>query len=378
MDFDSTNETDTFEPDGVISDCRTKQPLSLQSKLAAICKSLSVPPMRPPSFSAPQSDYYKEFAINSQPGISLELPVAWKLHSLLQIFFSQFNPYFLAIDQSAFEARLLAILIEEKFNDTNRKVKVDQHNSSFLSLLSIVLALGAIVNPESENSVPSEAAYPRGWEWHLKSRQLRQLFRSTMIQNTDASRSDALESMYLVHTERLEESCESVARAIVSAQAIGLNDQATWPLLSPEEFASWKNLWWLIYYQDRKLAEKLGRPYILREAEVNVNEYFNQPPEDINPSMADTAILYMQTLVDWGRVWAQIWDILFSPSVRGAGSQEAVEALDLVVLQLQTKLPPCFSSRQETLFENVDDIPLLEDRLVRYRILIHTVSSHLS
>ncbi|CZR69050.1 uncharacterized protein PAC_18951 [Phialocephala subalpina] len=370
LDSLSANDTDTFELGDCWLDSRIKQPLSLQAKLTTLRKTLS---LQPPATPLPSPAVISQESATAAAHI-LELPSPLQLYQLLRVFFREFNAYFPCLHQNSFENQLLTILKSQRYSDSHHSIGVRGKDSCSLALLCAVLALAEFVNPEDkpEERVSQKRVPPRGWNWHLKSRHLLQIFRSSTIQNIDAARTHTLESMYLVHTEKLGESCESIALAVVVAQAIGLNDQSTWMISCPTERAARKLLWWIIYYQDRRVAEKLGRAYTIRDIEVDVDDFAaNMVPGD-TPTCDERVLMYMQTLVDWGRAWAKIWDAFFSPSARDLGNRHAIEALDEHVLGLQAKLPSCLQYDRHVLSARPGDLAYEDESYSRYRILCHT------
>jgi hypothetical protein len=90
---------------------------------------------------------------------------------------------------------------------------------------------------------------------------------------------------------------------------------------SPEK-TSRQTLWWTIYFLDRRISQRNGTPYLIRETEVAVEEFVPK-----NDSLGDI------------KLWGQIWDTFFAAAARKRGDWEEIEITDTRILFIRKQLP---------------------------------------
>ena len=84
-----------------------------------------------------------------------------------------------------------------------------------------------------------------------------------------------------------------------------------------------------IYFLDKRVAQKIGIAYSIRQSECAVREYFE------NDSSISTQAHHelLQNMISFGQLWAQIWDTFFSSksnlTVRKEGNDDAWTELQL-------------------------------------------------
>lgn len=88
-----------------------------------------------------------------------------------------------------------------------------------------------------------------------------------------------------------------------------LYDESVWNNVTEENAHRRRMLWWIIYFLDRKIAQRMGGPYIVRDNEVAVSEFHALP----SMSSETTHICnYMQALVNLANLWSQAWGCFFA------------------------------------------------------------------
>jgi hypothetical protein len=111
---------------------------------------------------------------------------------------------------------------------------------------------------------------------------------------------------------------------------------------SPEK-TSRQTLWWTIYFLDRRISQRNGTPYLIRETEVAVEEFVpkNDSLGDIiheDPEKSGTSS-YCQVLVNFSKLWGQIWGTFFAAAARKRGDWEEIEITDTRILFIRKQLP---------------------------------------
>ncbi|KAH8798522.1 hypothetical protein F5884DRAFT_870190 [Xylogone sp. PMI_703] len=332
---ESTEEADTF---GV--DKGGQKSTSLRSKLSDLHEDLAIG--YPSPQSSDSSRRHKEISQEAE-SISLQLPNYHRLHYLLQIYFTEHNPFLPCINQKNFEERLLRELTGPSYHPASQTLKLNVSETGFAALLCVVLALADFIDPQKvivQEDSSADSFTLLNQEALLILRNNRYL----RLHDLDLIRFHILDSMYLINTERLGEASKAIVMAIDLAITAGLHNQPTWKNCSAEEISTRKMLWWTVYYMDRKIAEQCGRPYFVRDNEINVEDYSSLPriaPSNLSRLEARNRweLSYLQTNIDWARLWGQIWDKFFAVQAQKLGDIDEVDAMDARIEGAMRRLP---------------------------------------
>jgi hypothetical protein len=109
------------------------------------------------------------------------------------------------------------------------------------------------------------------------------------------------------------------------------------------EKTSRQTLWWTIYFLDRRISQRNGTPYLIRETEVAVEEFMpkNDSSGDIiheDPAKSGTSSYY-QVLVNFSKLWGQIWDTFFAAAAQKREDWEEIDITDTRILFIRKQLP---------------------------------------
>jgi hypothetical protein len=380
-----TEETDDFE----ISNCG-QGTISLKSKIAAVHSSLSRN-FADHALTASQSSGspLPHSTSRQRRSLSLELPSPRRLLHILKVFFEENNAFFPCVEQIEFENRLLKLLSSQGYSATSLLVAIDDSQILFASLICVMIALTEFLDPENQtlglSPAAAETPYIPGKKWHDQAVSfLRRRRDHLLAPDLDIVRFYNIEALYMMHVEQLGEASKSILMAIHSSIRSGLNDQATWENCSPTETTWRRMLWWSVYYMDRRIAEKCGRPYFMRDNEIDVEDNFSGISENAIPITNEYGVqilreqaqprsrMYLQTLVSWARLWSQMWDNFFALQAQKLGDQDEVDIMDRRIVNLKRNLPA------ELTFD-IASLPYYiqsgeNERDTRYRLLIFTVS----
>lgn len=74
----------------------------------------------------------------------------------------------------------------------------------------------------------------------------------------DVARTQCITAAYLMHCGALKAASNAVSVGFQMASAIKLNDQKQWPEDWAKNPRSKQYLWWIIYFLDRRIAQKSG------------------------------------------------------------------------------------------------------------------------
>jgi hypothetical protein len=193
-----------------------------------------------------------------------------------------------------------------------------------------------------------------GWSMYVRGRKLLQHCSSSKTVNLDLVRYHTLGSLYMMNSELLQSASHAIATAIQLAMVVRLNDEALWGDCSAEETASRRKLWLTIYFLDRKISQRNGTPYLIRDSEVAVDEF--EPKSTLRPSNLESvhssgqselspnsepslATSYFQFLVNFSKLWGQIWDTFYAAVAPKRGDWREVEIMDTRILLIRRQLP---------------------------------------
>lgn len=116
-----------------------------------------------------------------------------------------------------------------------------------------------------------------------------------------------------------------------------LHQQSIWRNYTPFETHMRQRIFWTVYFLDRRISLSCGRPYSLREADIDIEQpaYLYDKVRKTNPSLlhanlsqeihpdqplpspniAHSSSVYLNCMVCWGRLAADVWDGLFAATV---------------------------------------------------------------
>ncbi|KIW87603.1 uncharacterized protein Z519_11928 [Cladophialophora bantiana CBS 173.52] len=263
----------------------------------------------------------------------------------------------------------------------------------FAALTCMVIAIAEHI--EADGHSPTDGSpckrIVRGQAWYREGVRLLSLSSRHADKIMDTVRLFMLETLYMLMRENFRRSSQALCRAVELSFSLGLNDESTWANCSCAETRSRRILWWTIYFFDRRMAYKLGRPYMIRDAEVSVADFtadiramessrVHLPillTGDLNPSgpiasipLDGDWIHYLQFNIGWGRLFSKAWDSLYSLTSPRAGSIEEIEIMEALLAKLKRSLPPGMKWQDPASSSSMEaDVP---DRKVRMRLVIYT------
>ncbi|CAI7584602.1 unnamed protein product [Penicillium manginii] len=260
------------------------------------------------------------------PLFSVELPRPGRLHELLDVYFRDLDSFFPFIKRDGTQAQIEKILQSLGHSENQLIVDVKLGDHSIIALLCNMLAIA-----ESFCAARSWSYEIRpGWSLFLRGRKLIQHCSPLKHIDIHLIQYHALSSEYLMESELLHEASRAISNAAQLAMRTRLNEERVWNALPESEIQNRKRLWWTIYFLDRKISQRTGSPYVIRETEIALSEFSQNPTTRTDR--------YMQVLVDLGKLWSLIWDTFFAAVALKPQDWKEVEIMDTRILIVQREL----------------------------------------
>ncbi|KAF2494597.1 hypothetical protein BU16DRAFT_589557 [Lophium mytilinum] len=326
------DETDTFDLTG--NDYRS---LSLSSQLVALHELLSAGSAKARPVATPA---------NPDRTFPLELPRPSRLKHLLDIYFRDMDSFFPYLDQTDTEARIFQTLQSLGYSDYNLIVDIDFPRHPITALLCNILAMGDCMDPQR---VKADDVRP-GWAIYVRGRKLMHYFPTSKTVSLDLVRYHLLSALYMMHSELLQPALQAIGTTVQLAIKARLNNQAAWRDCPESEISARKKLWWTIYFFDRRIAQRNGSPYLIRDIEVAVEDFEqslanprsrHEPGDALSEPSSHIALHqpYFQVLINFAKLWGQIWDNFFAASAPKRTDWREVEIADTRVILVRRQLP---------------------------------------
>jgi hypothetical protein len=309
-----------------------------------------------------------------------------RLRYLINLFFDEYHYLYPCIDQDHFDVQLQG-LFEHYSADQDCLYLSDGEPGTlvFAALTCEILAIAEHIEADGQSPTHEERNV-RGQAWERESARLLGLASQSADNIMDTVRLYMLEVLYMLMRENFRKASQALCRAVELSFALGLNDESTWVSCSGAEARSRRVLWWTIYFFDRRMAYRLGRPYMIRDAEVAVADFaadirtMESPPLHLSAHPAARISLdgdwfhYLQFNIGWGRLFSKAWDSLYSLTSPKAGNVEEIEIMETLLAKLKRSLPAAMKWRDTRNSGNTQpDVP---DRKFRMRLVVYTVSIH--
>ena len=266
--------------------------------------------------------------------LAVELPRPARLKTLLKVYFRDVDSYFPFIERERTEAHILQALTRIGYAEHQHIVDVDFHSHSTIALLCNMIAVAECFCASSDRR--TEDVRP-GWTIFVWGRKVLQYCSSAKYVDLDLIRYHALSAEYLMQSEMLQAASQAISNAGQLAMLFRLNDQRAWrKSLSEQELHDRKTLWWVVYFLDRKISQRIGGPYCIRDNEVAVSEFSLELPFSFPRARTQN---YIQALVSLAKLWTQIWDSFFATAAPKPAESREIEVMDTRILVAQRELP---------------------------------------
>ena len=259
---------------------------------------------------------------------AVKLPAPRVLWDLVSKFFEDFESYFPCLNQDMIYERLSEILSLHGFHNGNHQIVIDSRHCKIVAILLNMLAYAeSLTFPiESCNPRPISRNYLQGLKLMQHFTQLHDGDLETVIYHTTSS-------AYLLEMSMHHMALQSITQGFQIALQIGLNNETLWPS-DESEIVSRQGLWWTLYFLDKRITQKCGITYFLREDESAVSDFGNLK-DNVNSGKHET----LQSLVSFSRLWAHIWDGFFSPQAPRADDWGESQMMDTRIMIAYRQIP---------------------------------------
>ncbi|KAL3481534.1 hypothetical protein BJX99DRAFT_253459 [Aspergillus californicus] len=260
---------------------------------------------------------------------TVTLPEPTRLRGLVNVFFREFETYFPCLNQVSIRERFCMVLSAHGYGDAHPQIVIGSDNCKIIAILLSMLAYAeSLTHPvESCKARPLSPSYSEGLRLMQHFNQLYDDDVETVIYHITSSA--FLLEMSMHHT-----ALQSITQGFQIALKIGLNNQTLWPNENTE-LASRQGLWWTIYFLDKRITQKCGITYFLREDESAVSDF-----SKATDSLGSSKYNLLQSLISFSRLWAHIWDGFFSPQAPKADDWEEAQMMDTRIILSYRQIPP--------------------------------------
>ncbi|KAF2438015.1 hypothetical protein P171DRAFT_372491 [Karstenula rhodostoma CBS 690.94] len=307
---------------------------------------------------------------------SLAFPNPAEYQRYLDLFFDDIAPYYPCVNELQFRINSEKLLSAPA---------IQADHVSLLALNYIVFACSDIATSLGK---PAFVSSP-GWQWIRAADEL--VGKRKMSGQVDLCLIQflALEAVYLMYADKGNAAYSIIGQACRNCFLAGLHQQSSssWRTYTPFEIHMRQRIFWTVYFLDRRISLSCGRPYSVRESDIDIEQPAYLYDKEIHPdrplpelNIVQSSNVYLNCMVCWGRLAADVWDgfLAAAMSKDGLASDNAL-ILDArikhwtdVILPTIPLLPPEFPPearqlRQHTIVQNsLDQLRLL---LFRQRML---------
>ncbi|KAJ5818592.1 hypothetical protein N7474_004183 [Penicillium riverlandense] len=298
-----------------------------------------------------------------QDHVLVHLPETSTLWFRVDSFFQEFSCYFPFLREEQVRERLSIALNSIGYDDANNNVPVDAANCKIISILFNMMAYAEAVTESHSlmESRPGSQSYCEGLKLMQSMGNLHDNDIETLIYHT-------LAAATFMAMEILHMALQSVSQGFHIALRIELNNQRRWPENKDDDLACRQSLWWTLYFLDKRVTQKIGITYSVRENECGVREFQNSEKDLGSQAHHDL----LQSMISFGQLWASIWDDFFSPKASiKEDAWEDMEVTDTKIILAYRRLP----SRLHWKSQEVDDYLSKNEseKQIRRRLLVFLV-----
>ncbi|KAL3487919.1 hypothetical protein BJX62DRAFT_240521 [Aspergillus germanicus] len=298
-----------------------------------------------------------------QPHLIVQLPDPTTLWAQVTTFLAEFGCYFPCLHEDRLCGQLSAALETVGYDEYHTQVLVDEAQCQIIAILFNMLAYAEAL---SQSSLDSGDPMPNpGAQHYSQGIKLIEHFKKVHGSDLQTTVYHTTACAYLLELGMLQMAFQSVSRAFQTALCIGLNDQDRWPdNTEDEDIACRQSLWWTIFFLDKRVAQKIGIAYSVRQTECAVKEFLGD--HGSLPPQAHHELL--QSMILFSQLWAQIWDLFFSPHKQDKDPGEEMQLTDMKIILAYRRVPPRLRWRSQKMHEYIAHGD--SEREVRRRLLV--------
>lgn len=259
---------------------------------------------------------------------TVTLPDPKTFWELVNVFFQEFESYFPCLNQSVIYERLSVVLSIHGYDQGTCQIVI---GSDYCKIIAIALNMLAYAESLTQ---PIESSKPRPISRnYLQGIKLMQYFDKLHDGDLETVVYHTTSSAFLLETSMHHMALQGITQAFQIALTIGLNNQNLWPA-DDSELVYRQELWWTLYFLDKRITQKCGITYFLRENESAVSDFSKH-----GKNVGSRKYELLQSLISFSRLWARIWDGFFSPQAPKADNWEEFQIMDTRIVLSYRQIP---------------------------------------
>ncbi|KAJ5381141.1 uncharacterized protein N7496_003569 [Penicillium cataractarum] len=295
----------------------------------------------------------------------VQLPECSILWSRVEAFLQEFGCFWPFLRSEKVRDRLSIAISSMTRGSESSQCVVTTANCKKIAILFNMLAYADLMDEvyTTTDFAPGSQSYCQGLSLMESFGMLHDNDLETMIYHTIAA-------SFFLAAEKLHTALQSASQAFNIARCLELNNQKRWPENTEDEIACRQSLWWTLYFLDKRITQKIGISYSVRENECGVREYVEDGTED---GLHDHHEM-LQSMINYSHLWSYIWDNFFSPraSVKQVDFDE-VELTDTKIMLAYRRLPDSLLWDSQMALEHMK---ANDETQIRRRLLVFLVRIH--
>jgi hypothetical protein len=306
---------------------------------------------------------------DEQNFVTAHLPQLSVLWSEVDDFFQEFPCFFPFLREGEVRKQIDTLLNTVEHDTERCQVMISSANCKLAAILFNILAYSEAVmesTPETGNDLFASSDAPPGSERYCQGLHLMEYFGQLHDNDIETVIYHALSASFFFAAEKLQMALDSASVSLQIARYIELNNPRQWPKNVEDELACRQSLWWTLYFLDKRISQKIGITYCVREDECGAKEFIDTGEVDYQGHHE-----LLQSMITFSHLWAKIWDSFFSSRPAQRDTREELEVTDTRILLSYRRIP---SSLQWKTDELASYLSKEGEHQIRRRLLVWLVS----
>ncbi|OQV04118.1 hypothetical protein CLAIMM_09057 isoform 1 [Cladophialophora immunda] len=269
--------------------------------------------------------------LNSGKRFTLTLPSPAHLRRQIDLYLREFGDWVPFFRHSKLKKRIAIALHSVSYGERRVTIHIPEQHCTTFAILCNILSNAETVMPTNSSIDPNTGQY-----WFLLGKRLMETFEDMVGDSVGLVVYHVMAAGSMMEAERLRTAAIHTIRALQGALSIGLNDKNRWRP-EPDDIVSNRCLWWVLYFLEKRVHYKCGAPYLLRPADVNVEDTLRICGES---EIDDAKLDYIEGMISYTRLWTSIWSDFLAPNARFTGKWSEVQVADARVMIGYRELAP--------------------------------------
>jgi hypothetical protein len=306
---------------------------------------------------------------DEQNFVTAQLPQLSVLWSEVDDFFQEFPCFFPFLREGEVRKQITTLLNTAQYDTEHCRVMISSSNCKLAAILFNILAYSEAVmesTPETGNELFASSDAPPGSDNYCHGLHLMEYFGQLHDNDIETVIYHALSASFFFAAEKLQMALDSASVSLQIARYIDLNNPRQWPKNVEDELACRQSLWWILYFLDKRISQKIGITYCVREDECGAKEFIDTGEIDYQGHHE-----LLQSMITFSHLWTKIWDSFFSSTSAQKDMREELEVTDTRILLSYRRVP---SSLHWKTGELVEYLSKEGEHQIRRRLLVWLVS----